>query len=247
MSPDLRAKLKTMADREKQNRYPLELRSFGRRRGRAPSPRQKRLMQELLPKVALNLSRPAPVPLMELFSPLSVTETWLEIGFGGAEHLIWQARHHPNIGLIGCEPFEDGVTKALSAVEEQNLANVRLHADDARDVLRWLPQASVTRAFILFPDPWPKRRHSKRRLINGSLLGALARIIRPGGEFRIATDIGDYVRTIHIAFQSQSDFAWQCSTPEDWRRRPSDWPGTRYEAKALREGRRCYYMTFKRR
>lgn len=250
-----------------------ELRSFGRRRGRSKSSRQAQLISEALPAVSVDLSQPAPQPLEKLFqqrqlavapdeaiasaaqnatptiprqSMHTIDDVWLEIGFGGAEHVLWQAEHHPKIGMIGCEPFEDGVVKALSGIGERHLHNVILHPDDARPLLRWLPQASIGRVFILFPDPWPKKRHAKRRLISPRLLGLLANIMRPGAELRIATDIGDYLRTVLIAFGSQSDFAWTCGGPEDWRCRPSDWPPTRYEQKAVRAGRRCYYLRFVR-
>src|SRR5258708_3975446 len=128
-----------------------DLRSYGRRRGRKPSARQAALLEQGLPRVALRLSDPPPARLGELFAP-PLAEVWLEIGFGGAEHLLWQARAHPQVGLIGCEPFEDGVVKALSAIEREKIANIRLHADDARPLLRWLPDASIARTFILFPD-----------------------------------------------------------------------------------------------
>ncbi|MBU2580397.1 MAG: tRNA (guanosine(46)-N7)-methyltransferase TrmB [Alphaproteobacteria bacterium] len=222
-----------------------ELRSFGRRRGRVLSPRQQRLLSDVLPAVRPQLTHPAPEQLGNLYNP-PLSEVWLEIGFGGAEHLIWQAEHNPAIGMIGCEPFEDGVAKALIAVEERGLANVRLHPDDARDLLRWLPAASIARTFILFPDPWPKKRHAKRRLISPHLLGLLAEVMRPGAELRIGTDIGDYLRTILIAFQAEPRFCWRASGPADWRERPADWPATRYQQKAVREGRRCYYLSFHR-
>ena len=222
-----------------------DLRSYGRRRGRKPSARQAALLERELPRVALRLAGPPPPRLGELFAP-PVEEVWLEIGFGGAEHLLWQARANPRVGLIGCEPFEDGVVKALSAIERENLANIRLHADDARPLLRWLPEATIARAFILFPDPWPKKRHQKRRLVSASTLGELARIMCPGGELRIATDIGDYARWILLAVREQRSFVWSAKGPRDWRARPPDWPATRYEQKALREGRRCAYFRFRR-
>ena len=222
-----------------------ELRSFGRRRGRAPSARQADVWQTRLPRLALNLARPAPAPPTALFAQ-PVAETWLEIGFGGGEHLVWQASHNPTVGLIGCEPFEDGVIKVLDAIDTQALGNIRLHADDARDVLRWLPDASIARAFVLFPDPWPKRKHLKRRLVNVSLLVSLARVIRPGGELRLGTDIADYARTILMAAQCEPKFRWTARTANDWRIRPADWPQTRYEDKAVREGRSSCYLLFER-
>jgi tRNA (guanine-N7-)-methyltransferase len=216
---------------------PADLRSFGRRRTRKPSARQQRLLTELLPRVRFDPSAPVPA---------GARPVWLEIGFGGGEHLIWQARANPRVHLIGCEPFEDGVVKVLSAIESEHLSNVVIHPDDAREVLRALPVACLDRAFILFPDPWPKRRHHKRRLLNGRLLDALARVLKPGGELRIGTDIADYARTILMAFQAEPRFDWQVSGSADWRERPHDWPMTRYEAKAVREGRRSVYLRFRR-
>ena len=140
----------------------------------------------------------------------------------------------------------DGVIKALAAIDEEKLANVRIHADDARDVLRWLPQGSVGRVFVLFPDPWPKKRHVKRRLFAKPLLDALARVMRPGAELRLATDVGDYARTSLLALRAHPEFRWPVRGPADWRERTPDWPETRYELKAKREGRRCYYFRFLR-
>jgi tRNA (guanine-N7-)-methyltransferase len=220
-----------------------ELRSFGRRRGRALSGRQKQLWDGALPGVALNLTTPC--DLASVFGA-SATETWLEIGFGGGEHLVWQAEQRPHAGLIGCEPFEEGVVKVLTAIEDRALGNIRLHADDARGVLRWLPEASISRAFVLFPDPWPKRKHLKRRLVNAHLLRLLARVIKPGGELRLGTDIADYARTMLIAIQQTPQFRWKARSPDDWRIRPADWPETRYEAKAVREGRSSCYLLFER-
>ena len=222
-----------------------ELRSFGRRRGRKLSARQQHLLDDVLPKLSLVLADPPPAALAGLF-PSAPGQTWLEIGFGGGEHLVWQARANPDVGIIGSEVFEDGVVKVLSAIDEGQFANVRVSREDARAVLRWLPAASLTRAFILFPDPWPKKKHVKRRLINRSLLDVLARVMRPGAELRIATDIGDYLRTILLAFHGHASFAWQAAGPQDWRERGPDWPPTRYEAKAEREGRRRYYLRFAR-
>jgi tRNA (guanine-N7-)-methyltransferase len=226
-----------------------DLRSYGRRRGRAPSRRQAELWREVLPRVAVDIAQPAPASLAELFAP-PVAEVWLEIGFGGGEHLVWQARANPGVGLIGCEPFQDGVVKVLGAIEAAietgGLANIRVLADDARPLLRWLPSASIGRAFVLFPDPWPKARHRKRRLVSEAMLGELARVLRPGGELRLATDDGDYAGAMLSAIGRQAYFQWTANGPDDWRRRPADWPPTRYEEKALREGRRCYFLSFHR-
>ena len=215
----------------------FELRSYGRKRGRKSSLRQQALLADVLPRIALDLKQPAVIGDRDL---------WLEIGFGGGEHLIWQAERNAEVGLIGCEPFTDGVVKVLDAIEARKLGNISIHADDARDVLRWLPAASIARAFILFPDPWPKKRHVKRRLVNRSTLAELARVMRPGAELRITTDIGDYARTMLIALGATPQFQWTARSTADWRTRPPDWPPTRYEAKAGREGRRCVYLRFTR-
>ncbi len=213
-----------------------ELKSFGRRRGRKPTDRQAALLATSLPELSLDLS--------QQIAPRG--QTWLEIGFGGGEHLLWQARQHPNIDFIGCEPFEDGVIKVLAALEVERMGNIKLHMGDARDVLRALPDASIARCFILFPDPWPKRKHVKRRLVNAALLDSLARVLAPGGEVRIGTDIGDYARTMLEAFAGEPRFVWQAQGPSDWRVRPNDWPPTRYEAKAEGAGRQRYYLRFRR-
>ncbi|HEY7669509.1 MAG TPA: tRNA (guanine(46)-N(7))-methyltransferase TrmB [Hyphomicrobium sp.] len=195
--------------------------------------------------MALDLASPCLRAPAALFGA-PVSAVWLEIGFGGAEHLLWQARSNPHVGLIGCEVFEDGIVKALSGLEEQALANVRLSTEDARDLLRWLPEASLQRVFVLFPDPWPKKRHQKRRLVSPGLLDLLARVMAPGAELRIATDIGDYAGAILLAATAHPAFAWQAEGPSDWRRRGADWPETRYEAKAQKDGRHCYFFRFLR-
>ena len=199
----------------------------------------------MLPRFALDLSQPPPTRIGELFAP-PVTDIWLEVGFGGGEHLLWQAKHNPSVGLIGCEPFQDGVVKVLSAIEEDQLTNIRLLADDARPLLRRLPEGSIGRAFILFPDPWPKARHHKRRLVSAATLDELARVMRSGAELRIATDDGDYARWMLRAVVGQRNFCWTATGPADWRQRPPDWPPTRYEQKAQKAGRRCYYFRFHR-
>jgi tRNA (guanine-N7-)-methyltransferase len=222
-----------------------DLRSYGRRRGRKLSPRQQGLLAHVLPRLALDLGSPPPANPASLFTD-SVREVWLEIGFGGGEHLIWQAEHHADVGIIGCEPFVDGVVKVLSAIDERGIGNVRLWMEDARTLLRWLPDGSIGRVFVLFPDPWPKKRHGKRRLIAPATLSLLARVMRAGAELRIATDSGDYLRTILLAIAAEPAFAWQAAGPGDWRQRGPDWPATRYEQKAARQGRRSTFLCFKR-
>ena len=219
-----------------------ELRSFGRRRARTPGPRQRRLWDELLPKLALDLTQPLPDQL----PGVAAKQLWLEIGFGGAEHLLWQAQQNPHTTIIGCEPFEDGVIKALAGIDDHQLTNLRLYADDARELLRWLPATSLDRVFILFPDPWPKRKHIKRRLVQPATLDLLARVMKPGSELRIGTDIGDYARTILLAITGHAAFEWPATCPDDWRIRGDDWPATRYEQKAIRDGRTRYYLRFRR-
>jgi tRNA (guanine-N7-)-methyltransferase len=218
-------------------------RSFGRKRGRRLSARQQALLDEVLPRLTLDLADACPPDSGRLFH-VPAAALWLEIGFGGAEHLLWQAHHNPQVGHIGCEVFEDGVVKALAGVEEQALANVRISTQDARDLLRWLPASSLGRVFILFPDPWPKKRHLKRRLVSRQFLELLTRVMAAGAELRIATDVGDYARSILLAAQAHPALAWQADGPNDWRERPQDWPQTRYEAKARAQGRRCYFFRF---
>lgn len=234
-----------------------DLRSYGRRRGRKPSERQAHLLRELLPRVAVDLAALRLAPSGRLAAERSHglaagspeascqrQQTWLEIGFGGGEHLLWQARRNPHVAFIGCEPFEDGVVKVLTAIDDEKLTNIRVHMDDARDLLRALPEDVISRAFVLFPDPWPKRKHQKRRLISVATLGLLSRAIAPGAELRIATDIGDYARSALEAIRDEGSFVWRANRPADWRERPDDWPETRYETKAAAAGRKRYYFSF---
>jgi tRNA (guanine-N7-)-methyltransferase len=223
-----------------------DLRSYGRRRGRKPSSQQVRLLESVLPRFVLGLAQAAPRPLGVVFEP-PLKEVWLEIGFGGGEHLLSQAKCHPQVGFIGCEPFQDGVVKVLRAIDDGQIGNIRLYSGDGREVLRWLPDASIGRAFVLFPDPWPKVRQQKRRLIVPPTLALLARVMARGAELRIATDIATYARAILAAARSEGSFDWTAQLAADWRQRGSDWPLTRYEAKALHEGRRCTYFRFLRR
>ncbi|MEM6496715.1 MAG: tRNA (guanosine(46)-N7)-methyltransferase TrmB [Pseudomonadota bacterium] len=223
----------------------IELRSFGRTRSRSLTARQQDVVTRLAKQTSIDLSSTAPLGAAEIFDQPYET-LWLEIGFGGGEHLLWQARENPQVGIVGCEPFRDGVVRVLTAIDEGQLGNIRLHADDARPLLRRLEPDSIDRAFILFPDPWPKKRHNKRRLINTSLAELLARVMKSGAQLRIATDIDDYLKSILLTFHGHPDFDWLADGPSDWRMRPRDWPATRYEAKAIREGRSCAYLRFRR-
>jgi len=220
-----------------------QLRSYGRRKGRPLSARKERLLGELLPRLRLDLKAPAPSRLRDLF-PVPVGDVWLEIGFGSGEHLLWQAEHHDDVGLIGCEPFINGVASLLGAVDQQALANIRVHDGDAREVLGWLPDRSISRIFLLFPDPWPKKRQLKRRLLAPETVAALARVLVPSGELRFASDDAGYAAHALLLVGQSGDFSWLAARPADWRERPADWPETRYERKAVGQGRRPIYLRF---
>lgn len=217
---------------------------FGRRKGHRLRPRQAALLEALLPRLALDLTAPA-CKLRALF-PGTVDEVRLEIGFGGGEYLASEARAHPGTGFIGIEPFVNGMAKALAAIDAQRIGNIRLHHADAVDLLDWLPDHSLGRVDLLYPDPWPKRRHWKRRFVNPANIARLARVLRPGGEFRFATDWANYAEWTLLRLTQAREFAWTAERADDWRR---PWPGftqTRYEAKAIREGRVSCYLVFRR-
>ncbi len=213
-------------------------------------PGLKALMEEFLPTIAVpgvdredNPDR-AEIDLAALFP--KAQEVWLEIGFGGGEHLIAEAKAHPQIGLIGCEHYIDGVAKCLAAIEREGVANIRLHPHDARDLLDVAPEGALGRVYLLYPDPWPKTRHHKRRFMSAENLDALARAMRSGAELRLATDIPDYALHALAAIHSHPAFEWTAEKAGDWREPWTGWPGTRYEAKALREGRNPHYLVFRR-
>ena len=218
----------------------------GRRRGRPLRTGQRALYGTLLPRIALALPAASPLDPWRLFDP-PARDVWIEIGFGGGEHLAAQAAAHPDIGLIGCEVYENGIAKLLAETRRAGLGNVRILADDARLLLAALPGASVGRAFILFPDPWPKQRHHKRRIVCPATLDQLARVLRDGAELRLATDDAGYLRWMLDHVIRHPAFSWIADGPADWRCRPADWPATRYEAKALAAGRRPYFLRFRRR
>ena len=217
---------------------------FGRRKGHKLKPRQAGLFETLLPRLALDLETAAPNQLRTLFP--SADSVRIESGFGGGEHLMAEAAQHPRTGFIGIEPFINGMAKALAVIDERQLTNVRLHHGDATDVLAWLPPGSAERFDLLYPDPWPKRRHWKRRFVQDETLAAMARVLRPGGEFRFASDIADYVAWTLMRLTRSPDFAWTAERADDWREPWSGWSGTRYEAKAKREGRVPAYLIFSR-
>ena len=221
-------------------------RLYGRRSARKLRPGRAKLLTEGLARVAVPDEPEGPLTAARLFGA-DVRRLWLEIGFGGGEHLAWQARANPEVGMIGCEPFLNGVASLLRHIADDGLSNVRVHAGDARTVIDRLPEAAVERAFILFPDPWPKRRHRERRIVSAETLGALARVMADGAELRLASDDPTQIRWMLQMAPPHPAFAWQVDGPNDWRQRPADWPQTRYEAKALAAGRTPVFLRLRRR
>ncbi len=234
-----------MIGQKQEARSTAPLRSYGRRKSKPLSARKARLIGAFLPLLRIDLAAKAPNPLADLF-PVPIKQVWLEIGFGSGEHLLWQAAQNKEIGLIGCEPFINGMGSLLGAIEERGIRNIRLHDGDAREVLAWLPDCSIGRIFLLFPDPWPKRRHEKRRLLTQETIHQFARVLLPGGEVRFASDNGDYAAQALFLMRQGGAFLWRAERAADWRMRPSDWPETRYEQKALSEGRKAVYLSFDR-
>jgi tRNA (guanine-N7-)-methyltransferase len=218
---------------------------FGRRKGKKLRARQAGLFETLLPRLALDLANPPPADLLTLFG--SANDVSVEIGFGGGEHFVSEAERHPRTGFIGAEMFVNGMAKALAAIEARGLANIRLHHGDAAELLAWLPSSSVARVDLLYPDPWPKRRHWKRRFVQDKSVEAIARILKPDGEFRFASDISGYTEWTLVRLLRSRDFVWTAEHADDWRLPWSGFDSTRYEAKAKREGRRSSYLTFRRR
>jgi len=218
-------------------------RTFGRAKGKPLSSAQKALMGNEFPKVDFGSSVAAQQnPIADVGG-----RVWLEIGFGGAEHLIWQAQKNPHVTLLGVEPFLNGVVKAVRGLVDNDLKNIRLYRGDARDVLKLLPDNSLDRVFILFPDPWHKARHNKRRIINEKFIEELHRAIKPGGTFRFGSDIIHYVDWTLTRLKHHGGFDWPATAQAQWRERPDDWPSTRYLEKAIREGRSGHFFEFTRR
>lgn len=220
---------------------PGYLRSFGRRQGKKLSPARDRLMTNLLPKISMHADKPA----RDHFDA-NIESLWLEIGFGGGEHLAAQAQANPNVGIVGCEPFIDGVAKLLSHVQDSKVENVRIHGDDARQIFPCFQDADLDRVFVLFPDPWPKSRHHKRRFIQTQILDDFARMLKDGGELRVASDHMGYVRWTLAHVMRHPEFEWTAETNTDWQTPPEDWIRTRYEQKALAKGDKCVYLRFRR-
>ncbi len=211
-------------------------RLFGRSKGKALRPRQTELIADLLPRLALDLTAPS--------APRGGRELRLEIGFGGGEHLIEAAAREPDVDFIGCEPFINGMARLLSKIEALNLGNIRLHRGDAAEVLDRLPDASLSRVYLFYPDPWPKRRHRKRRFVSPENLDRLSRVMKKGAELRFATDIDDYAGWTLARLRARPDFVWRGGGAQDWLSPWDGWTRTKYEAKAIAAGRRPAYLTF---
>jgi tRNA (guanine-N7-)-methyltransferase len=232
----------------------------GRRRGKKLRAGQQSLLETLLPTIAVALpAEPSISPegvvgesvhkidLAALFGgTLPAGGVWLEVGFGAGEHLVWQAEHNPKVGLIGCEPYINGVAKCLAHIVRTGIGNVRLFTDDARFVMAALPPRSLDCAFVLFPDPWPKSRHQKRRFVQRDNLDVLARLMKPGAELRLATDDPSYLPWMIEHACVHPSFEWLAERPTDWRGRPADWPPTRYEQKML-AGHKPVFLRLRRR
>jgi tRNA (guanine-N7-)-methyltransferase len=218
---------------------------FGRRKGHKLRLHQADLIEHLLPRLALDIGHPAPPDLAGLFAP-DVDDVRLEIGFGGGEHLIAEAQAFPKLGFIGCEPYVNGMAKILAQIEALAIGNIRLFAGDAAELLAWAPPRSLARIDLIHPDPWPKRRHWKRRFVQDATIAAFARALKPQGEFRFVSDIDDYCAWTLSHLLRSPDFAWTAERADDWRLPWSGYTMTRYGRKAEREGRRAAYLRFER-
>lgn len=210
---------------------------YGRRHGKALKPSQRRYLEEDLPRLSVDLS--GPLDPATLFPGRTI---WLEVGFGGGEHIVHQAEANPDVGIIGAEPYVNGIAMCLGKIRRAGAGNIRIHPGDARDLMDSLPAGSISKAFLLYPDPWPKARHHRRRFVTPDHLAPLHRVLAPGAEFRIATDIEDYVRQALEEVPPAGFARVDHPTEQPW----GDWISTRYEQKALREGRAPNYLTFRR-
>lgn len=218
---------------------------FGRRSGKPLTIRQVELMGGLLDDLAIDITEPPPDNLKTIFS-IDVHAVWLESGFGGGEHLVHRAIENPDIGFIGIEPFRNGMAKALQEIEKAKLKNIRLYNEEAGPFLDWLPDKALDGFYLLYPDPWPKKRHFKRRFVNRRNLDRIARVLKAGSEFRFASDIDSYVEWTLEHCADHPDFNWLNGAQTNSRKPWMNWPGTRYEEKALREARVPRYLTFRR-
>jgi tRNA (guanine-N7-)-methyltransferase len=218
---------------------------FGRRKGHRLRSHQADLLEHFLPRLALDISSPAPSDLGALFDP-PADEVRLEIGFGGGEHLIAEALAFPNKGFVGCEPYVNGMAKILTRIEAHNITNIRLFAGDATELLAWVPPRSIARIDLIHPDPWPKRRHWKRRFVQDASIAAMARALKPHGEFRFVSDIADYCAWTLAHLARSGDFIWMAERASDWRLPWDGYTMTRYGRKAEREGRVAAYLRFRK-
>jgi tRNA (guanine-N7-)-methyltransferase len=218
---------------------------FGRRKGHKLRPHQADLIDTLLPHLTLDIGGAVPPDLTALFDP-PVEGIRLEIGFGGGEHLIAEAQTHPQLGFIGCEPYVNGMAKILTQIEALNIGNIRLFAGDAAELLAWAPPQSLDRIDLIHPDPWPKRRHWKRRFVQDTTVAAMARVLKPRGEFRFVCDIDDYCAWTLAHLMRSPDFAWMAERADDWRLPWANYTMTRYGRKAERGGRKAAYLRYRR-
>jgi tRNA (guanine-N7-)-methyltransferase len=218
---------------------------FGRRKGHRLRSHQADLVDHLLPHLAIDIGAPAPSAMATLFDA-QVQAVRLEIGFGGGEHLVAEALAFPQAGFIGCEPYVNGMAKILKQIEAHNIGNIKLFAGDATELLAWAPPHSLDRIDLIHPDPWPKRRHWKRRFVQDANLAAMARVLNSGGEFRFVCDIDDYVAWTLARAARSPDFVWLAERADDWRLPWDNYTMTRYGQKAAREGRRATYLRFRR-
>jgi tRNA (guanine-N7-)-methyltransferase len=218
---------------------------FGRRKGHKLRVHQADLIEHLLPRLSLDIGHPAPADLSGLFDAPR-DDVRLEIGFGGGEHLIAEARAFPNLGFIGCEPYVNGMAKILTQIEAHSIGNIRLFAGDAAELLAWAPPRSMARIDLIHPDPWPKRRHWKRRFVQDKTVAAMARALKPDGEFRFVSDIDDYSAWTLAHLARSPDFVWTAERARDWHLPWADYTMTRYGRKAEREGRKAAYLRFQR-
>lgn len=218
---------------------------YGRRQGRPLRESRKRLMETLLPKITVTVTPGVEIDPAALY-PEPKREHWLEIGFGGGEHLAAQAEANRDVGLIGCEIFLNGIASALSHIDAAKLENVRIYPEDVRDLLPTLKPQSFDRIFLLFPDPWHKTRHAGRRFVNQANLDIVASLLKPGGEFRVGSDDPVYIGWALAHTTRHPAFKWLAEKSSDWLVRPADWPASRYEQKAIRQGRVPHYFRFNR-
>jgi tRNA (guanine-N7-)-methyltransferase len=221
-------------------------RLYGRRHGKPLRAGRKALVENVLPNLLVDIPEQNGTLDPKTLFPNKPRQVWLEVGFGKGEHLLWQATNHTDVGCIGVEPFVNGLASLIDEIDRDDISNIRLYDDDAALLLEGLQPGSLSRIFVLFPDPWPKSRHHKRRFIRPENIDLISAALAEGGELRIGTDHADYGNWIIRHMHQRADFEWMAQSPADWRTRPEDWPQTRYEAKGLREGRPSIYLRYRR-